>query len=149
MSPGHVSYHDTRPVPGRPGLWPVSLTKATRRHKTAPDRLKIRQVFLDCLKQVNRLHERAEWYNALTGNCTNTARGHIAPYNSDAKFDRRIIVNGTLDEMMYERGAIDRSLPFAELKGRSYINPVARAADRDPDFSRRIREGLPGKEIPQ
>ena len=32
---------------------------------------------------------------------------------------------------------------FAELKKRSYINPRAKAADRAPDFSQRIREGLP------
>jgi hypothetical protein len=112
------------------------------RLKTNPDL--VRQVFLDYLKEVNRLHGRAAWYNALTDNCTTAARAHIAPHNPDAKFDWRIIVNGTLDELIYERGAVDRSLPFAELKRRSYINPVAQAADKDPDFSQRIRQGLPG-----
>ena len=68
---------------------------------------------------------------------------NTALYNPDARFDWRIIVNGTLDETLYERGTVDRSLPFAELTRRSYINPVAQANDRDPDFSRRIREGLP------
>ncbi len=103
----------------------------------------VRNVFLDYLQEVNRLHDRAQWYNALTTNCTTAARGHIAPHNPDGKFDWRIIINGTLDEMLYERGVVDRSLPFAELKRRSYVNPVAQAADRDPDFSRRIRAGLP------
>ena len=36
------------------------------------------------------------------------------------------------------------SLPFEELKRRSLINAAAQAADQGPDFSRRIREGLPG-----
>jgi hypothetical protein len=54
-----------------------------------------------------------------------------------------MIVNGYIDEMIYERGAVDRSLPFAELKKRSYINPKAQAADKDPNFSARIRVGLP------
>jgi hypothetical protein len=35
-------------------------------------------------------------------------------------------------------------LPFAELKRLSRVNERARAAARDPDFSRRIRDGLPG-----
>ena len=35
----------------------------------------------------------------------------------------------------------------AELKKQSYINPKAQAADKDPDFSRQIRVGLPGKEM--
>ena len=34
-------------------------------------------------------------------------------------------------------------LPFAELKRRSLIDDRARAADQDPAFSIRIREGLP------
>jgi hypothetical protein len=102
-----------------------------------------RNVFLDYLREVNRLHDRAEWYNALTTNCTTAIRGHTAPYNPEAKFDWRIIVNGTVDEMIYERGFLDRSLPFAELKRRSYINSAAQAADKDADFSQRIRQGLP------
>jgi len=111
------------------------------RIKVNPDM--IRRVFLDYLAEVNRLRERPRWYNALTTNCTTTIRGHTVPHNPDAKFDWRIIVNGTLDKMMYERGVIDRSLPFEELKRRSYINTVAQAADGDADFSRRIRKGLP------
>jgi len=103
----------------------------------------IRKVFLDYLRQVNRIHDRAEWYNALTSNCTTNIRGHTAPYAHNARFDWRIIVNGFVDEMMYERGTVDTSLPFAELKKLSYINPKAQRADGDSDFSRRIRMGLP------
>ncbi|MCF7732772.1 MAG: hypothetical protein K9N23_13870 [Akkermansiaceae bacterium] len=55
-----------------------------------------------------------------------------------------LLVNGYGDEMLYERGSIDRSLPFAELKKLSPINLRAKAADQDPDFSRKIRAGLPG-----
>ena len=104
----------------------------------------IRHVFLDYLREVNRLHDQPEWYNALTSNCTTNIRGHTAPYTQNARFDWRIIVNGFLDEMIYERGVVDRTLSFAELKQRSYVNPRAQAADKDIDFSRRIREGLPG-----
>ena len=103
----------------------------------------MRKVFLDYLRQVNRIHDRAQWYNALTSNCTTNIRGHTAPYARNARFDWRIIVNGFVDEMMYERGTVDTRLPFAELKKRSYINLRAQQADGDSDFSRRIREGLP------
>ena len=34
-------------------------------------------------------------------------------------------------------------MPFAQLKARSLINDKAHAADQAPDFSGRIREGLP------
>jgi len=35
-------------------------------------------------------------------------------------------------------------LPYNELRRRSRINEAVRAADDAPDFSRRIRESLPG-----
>ena len=38
---------------------------------------------------------------------------------------------------------LDRSLPFEDLKQRGHINALGRAADQAPDFSRRIRAGLP------
>lgn len=106
-----------------------------------------RKVFLSYLGEVNRLKERPQWYNALTDNCTTSIRQHTMPYNPNARLDWRLIVNGYIDEMLYERKTIDTYLPFAELKKRSYINPKAQAADKDLDFSRQIRVGLPGKEM--
>jgi hypothetical protein len=55
-----------------------------------------------------------------------------------------MIVNGTIDELVYERGGFASQLPFAELKQMSLINTKAQAADRSPDFSEQIRVGLPG-----
>ena len=103
-----------------------------------------RLVLLDYLKQVNRLKDRPEWYNALTGNCTTNIRGHTKPYAKNARFDWRILLNGRIDEMAYERKTLYQGLSFRELKERSLINQRAKAADQDAAFSRRIREGLPG-----
>ena len=105
-----------------------------------------RKVFLNYLGKINSLRDHPEWYNALTGNCTTGMRGRTAPYNPDGSFDWRIIVNGYLDEMLYERRRIDTSLPFPELKERSHINDRARGQDKSPDFSRLIRAGLPGQQ---
>ncbi len=107
----------------------------------------IREVFLDYLWKVNSLRERPEWYNALTDNCTTGMRGHTAPYNPDARWDWRIIVNGYLDEMIYKRKMVDTGLSFPELKKRSLINERAKGLDKSPDFSRLIRVGLPGQEL--
>jgi len=103
-----------------------------------------RKVFLSYLGEANRLKERPKWYNALTGNCTTSIRQHTMPYSPNARLDWRLVVNGYIDEMLYERKFIDTSLPFSELKKRSYINPRAQAADKAPDFSKLIREGIPG-----
>lgn len=45
--------------------------------------------------------------------------------------------------LLCERGVIDRSLRFVDLKERSHINKKAQAADASPDFSQLIRAGLP------
>jgi len=105
-----------------------------------------RRVFLDYLQKVNSLKEQPQWYNALTGNCTTSFRISKAPYNPDTNLDWRLIANGFIDEMLYEVGAIDTSMPFPELKKRSLINERARMVDKSPDFSRLIRIGLPGME---
>jgi hypothetical protein len=104
----------------------------------------IREVFLDYLARITSLKQEAEWYNALTSNCTTNIRGHMRPYVGDVKWHWRILLNGYIDQLAYDRGALDRNLPFAELKPRSLINARAQAADRAVDFSRCIREGLPG-----
>ena len=98
----------------------------------------IRSRFLEYLKRMNQLYARPEWYNALTSNCTTNIRTqHVVA--RPAPWDWRILVNGKGDEMLYERGVLDRSLPFGELKRRAYINSRAKAADNAPDFSELIR----------
>ena len=93
---------------------------------------------------MNELAERSRWYNALSHNCTTTIRHHAEAVGPSNPWDWCILANGRLDELLYERGAIDTSLPFADLRERSDITEKAKAAGTDPGFSRDIREGLPG-----
>jgi hypothetical protein len=102
-----------------------------------------RTLLLDYLRLVNNLRDRPEWYNAITDNCTTAIRTQRARADR-APWNWRMLINGHLDELLYERGVIDTSLPFAELKQRSHINPRAKAADKAVDFSQQIRKGLPG-----
>jgi hypothetical protein len=104
----------------------------------------VREIFLDYLRCINGLKDQPEWYNALTGNCTTEIRGHTRPYAGKVRWDWRILANGYIDEMAYKVGVLDRALPFNVLKPKSIINAKAVAADKDPAFSQRIREGLPG-----
>jgi hypothetical protein len=108
-----------------------------------------RLVFLDYFKTINQLKEKPEWYNALTSNCTTDVHGHTFPYLKRVRWDWRILVNGYVDELVYDSGFLDRSLPFKELKARSLINNRAIAAEQDLNFSARIRAVLPGISTPQ
>jgi hypothetical protein len=108
----------------------------------------VKQIFMDYIRYINRLKEKPEWYNALTGNCTTEIRGHTRPYAGKVTWDWRILANGYIDELMYEVGVLDTSLAFEALKQRSIINQRAKAANQDPAFSKLIRQGLPGMDSP-
>jgi len=102
-----------------------------------------RALLLDYLAEVNQLARTPRWYNALTHNCTTEIRHHVQQVAPGNPFDWRILANGRLDELGFERRQINTSLPFAELRRRSDITARAKAAGDRGDFSRLIREGLP------
>jgi hypothetical protein len=102
-----------------------------------------RRVFLDYLRDINELRERPRFYNTLTTNCTTMIRTHASVNPDRIPFSWKLLLSGYAPEYAYDMGRLDRSLPFAELKRRGHVNAVAQAADQAPDFSRRIRAGLP------
>src|SRR5438309_4019658 len=126
----------------------VSLRTNYRRedvylYRTLASPAQARERFLEYIKAMNMLHEHPRWYNEVTANCTTSIRTQRS-VNERAPWDWRMLINGKADELLYERHAIATGgLPFSELKQRSLINKRARAVDKDPDFSRLIREELP------
>jgi hypothetical protein len=95
------------------------------------------------LDEINHLAETPQWYNAMTLNCTTAGRRHTSRVATNRSWDWRILVNGYLDRLAYERGTIDTSLPFEALRRRSNIVERANAAGDGDDFSNLIRQGLP------
>ena len=108
--------------------------------RTTRDRA--RRLLLDYVREFNGLAAEPRFYNAGTENCTTSIHANVNRNGLLIPWDWRILVNGYLDEMLYERGIIDTSRPFAEAKAASLIDARAKAADQDPDFSRRIRETI-------
>jgi hypothetical protein len=107
-----------------------------------------RHLLLKYLETANDLAREARWYNALTHNCTTSIRIHAHEAGSNLPLDWRLLMNGHLDEYLYELGVLSRSLPLRELRQRSDVTQRARAAGSSPDFSQRIREGLPERPAP-
>jgi hypothetical protein len=108
--------------------------------RTPRDR--VRRMLLDYVKSMNELVTEPQFYNAGTDNCTTNIRMHAQQIGATAPWDYRILLNGYMDEALYERGVIDTSRPFPEVRAGSLIDARARAADQDPAFSRRIRDGI-------
>ena len=89
-------------------------------YRTTATPAQARALFVDVMKRVNQLHDRPEFYNTLTNNCTTNIVHHIntlAP--GRIQYDYRVLLPGYADELAYELGLIDNSVPFAEVRRRA------------------------------
>jgi hypothetical protein len=112
-------------------------------YRTRTPAANARRLFLDYIREINSLAEKPEFYNALTTNCTTSILTHTRVNQGDVPLSWKILLSGYVPQYLYERGAVDTTLPFDELKRRSHVNLAAQAADQSADFSQRIRIGLP------
>ena len=58
------------------------------------------------------------------------------------KYNWKVLLSGYAPQYADELGALDTHLSFDELRKRSHIDPKAIALGDDPDFQRKIRQGL-------
>jgi hypothetical protein len=103
-----------------------------------------RRLFLEYVRKINELKDKPEFYNTLTTNCTGNIWLHTRINPEHLAYSWKLLLSGHVPEYVYDQGRLDRSLPFPELQRRSLINSRAQSADQAEDFSRRIREELPG-----
>ena len=82
----------------------------------------------------------------MTNNCTTNIAGSVADArNVNTSLDWRILLNGKMDEMMYERKElVSGGLSLPALKEQAHINSAAKAAGDSPEFSNLIRQGRVG-----
>jgi hypothetical protein len=107
----------------------------------------IRRIFLEYVRKMNALREHPEFYNTLTTNCTTAILMNTRVNPDSLPLSWKVLMSGYAPAYVYDSGRMDRSLPFEELQRRSLVNAAAQAADQAPDFSRRIRTGLPGPAV--
>lgn len=102
-----------------------------------------RRLFLVYLQRINELADRPEFYHLLTNSCTINIVRYANAAGRQGSFDFRHLLNGFIDGYLYNSGRLDSTLPFDELRRRSWINDAARAAGNADDFPKRIRASLP------
>lgn len=108
------------------------------RTKATPDQA--RHLLVDVMKRVNKLHDKPEYYDTFSNNCTTNIVRHINKLAPDSiPSDYRVLLPGFADNLAYELGLIDNSRPFAEVKQRARVNDLALRYKDDPHFSQRIR----------
>jgi hypothetical protein len=113
-------------------LYPLRTTQAGAR--------RLLEVYLD---RINELADHPEFYHLLKNSCTVNIFRYANVAGRQGGFDLRHLLNGLADRYLYAAGLVDTTLPFAELRRRSEITHAAMAAEDAPDFSKRIRAGLP------
>lgn len=111
------------------------------RTRMPPERA--RALLMDYVQEMNRLAVAPEFYNSATTNCTTQIGVHVRQSGAMLPPSWKLLLSGYAPEYAYERGALDTRLPFDELRRRSLVVDAARAARDSPDFSARLRDGLP------
>jgi hypothetical protein len=102
-----------------------------------PERL--RALFLAYLGSANNLRDHPRWYHATLNNCTTNIRLNAQASGFPIVWNWRMLINGYVDELLYQRGMIPSVLSFDETRAHARINEQARSAGIVPDFSDRIR----------
>lgn len=98
--------------------------------------------FLEFVSSLNAVHAEPRFYNIISSNCTTAVRSQM---NGKFPWDWRVIINGKLDRLLYDREMlVTEGLDFPELKRRAHINPKVREHPGKEGFSQRIRRGVPG-----
>lgn len=106
----------------------------------------MRALLFAYLREGEALLRAPRWYNTLTANCTTIVYNMARHVTAGLPLDYRLLLSGYLPKYLYDVGALTPGHSFESLRRAGRITERARAADADPDFSRRIRAGIPGME---
>jgi hypothetical protein len=106
------------------------------------DRAQVRAMLTGMLERVNQLHDRPEFYNTLTNNCTLNLVHHVNQVSPGLipGASWRIALPGYSDVIAHRLGLIDSTLPIEQARKQFQITEKARAALGKPDFSSLIRQ---------
>ena len=102
-----------------------------------------RRLFLVYVERINELYGQAEWYHLLSNSCTINIVRYANVAGRTGGLDIRHVFNGLIDRYFYNTGLVNTSLGFEELRRRSNITEISRAAGNGDDFPQRIRANLP------
>lgn len=108
----------------------------------------VRALLVALLERANEVARRPVWYNSLTANCTTELFRILRAVAPEIPFDWRIVLSGYLPDLVYDLRRLDTRLTLPDLRARSRIGDRARALGDDPDFARKIRDGLPDPNAP-
>ncbi|ERS84211.1 Lnb N-terminal periplasmic domain-containing protein [Halomonas sp. PBN3] len=105
-----------------------------------------RQLLLALVEEANRLALEPRFYHTIRANCTTLVFSLMRRITEGLPLDHRLLLTGLLPGYVHDHGGLVPGYSLRELRCRGEITRRARACHDAPDFSRRIREGVPGWE---
>jgi hypothetical protein len=103
-----------------------------------------RALLLEYVSEANELERTPRFYNSLTTNCTTQIFRMVRALRPGLPLDYRLLLTGYVPDYVYDLGGLDTRVPFQVLRDRSHLR--GKSDSIDPDFSRKIREGVPKPE---
>ncbi|OBZ92613.1 membrane protein [Pararhizobium polonicum] len=104
----------------------------------------MRSLFMAYVDQANNLTETPQFYNTVTANCTTIVYEMVSRIVPDLPLDYRLLFSGYLPAYIAGVNGFTPGFTLDQLRQGGAISKRAQAADAAPDFSQKIREGVPG-----
>ncbi len=112
-------------------------------YRTSLSPEKSQDLFLRMVKRTNALYEKPEFYNIIKQEYSDTLSDYLFDTRSPKRsFFKRWIKIGAVDQRAFRMGLLEAGAPFQDLRKAALINERAVAADKDPEFSQKIRGHL-------
>ncbi|WP_309566932.1 DUF4105 domain-containing protein [Methylobacillus flagellatus] len=102
----------------------------------------MRELFLAYAGEANQLAAKPRFYHTVTANCTTVVYEMVRKIIPGLPMDYRLLLSGYLPEYLYGIGGLDKRFSLEALRQSGRVTDRAKAADRDPDFSRLIRGNM-------
>lgn len=113
-------------------LFPMSMPPAVQR-----------ALLVDILSRADELGREPAYYGTIAHNCTTSLLHHINKVEErPVRFSFKLLLNGYIPELAYERGNLPTDAPFEEVMRRYAISAKALESGIGPEYSEFIREGL-------
>lgn len=103
-----------------------------------------RELFVAYVDAANRLRTTPRFYHTLTANCTTIVFQMARRIVPGLPMDYRQLLSGYLPEYLYKLDALRGAASAAEYRRRGRYTDRARATTDPAEFSRNIRQGVPG-----
>lgn len=111
-------------------LYPIKTTKENGQ-----------KLFLDMLKEMNKLPKQPSWYHTLFANCTSriaTHVNHITP-GRISWLSWQLWATGSADELALKKGLLDTDLNLEEARNKFYITDKSQKIGDTESYSKLLR----------